>query len=191
MFKNVVFETSVFSKTQILDTDLKQIVLVGKSNVGKSSFINTVANQKRLCYVGNTPGKTKSINYFNVNNEFYLVDLPGYGYSKMSQVEKTQTNNLIDAYITNNDKISHILFLIDIRHEPSNNDKLMYDWLVSQNLPFTIIANKADKIAKTKIDEYILKIRKGLFAKEEIIPFSSQTRINVDIIENLLFESLK
>lgn len=191
MLKNFAFETSVFSKDKIIKTELKQIVLVGKSNVGKSSFINSLANQKKLAYVGNTPGKTRCINYYNVNKEFYLVDLPGYGYSKMSQVEKNQTNKLIDTYVTNNDKIAHIFFLVDIRHEPTNNDKLMYDWLAGQNIPFTIVANKADKIAKTKIDDHLLQITKGLFAKEHIVAFSSETKLNLDKIVELIEKEVK
>ncbi|MNI27852.1 putative GTP-binding protein EngB [compost metagenome] len=190
MLKNMKFETSVFSKDKIIETDLPQIVLVGKSNVGKSSFINSLANQKRLAYVGNTPGKTRCLNYYNVNEEFYIVDLPGYGYSKMSETEKKQTNKLIDSYISGNSKIAHIFFLVDIRHSPSNNDKLMYDWLVSQNIAFTIVASKADKIAKTKVDDYVLNVVKGLFAKERILPFSSETKLNLDKIEEIIKEEL-
>lgn len=191
MLKNIIFETSVFCKEKILKTDLKQIVLVGKSNVGKSSFINSLANNKSLAYVGQTPGKTRSINYYNVDNSFYIVDLPGYGYSKMSQVEKNLTNNLIDTYITKNDKIAHIFLIVDIRHEPTNNDRIMYDWILGQNIPFTIIANKSDKITKTKVDEHLLNITKGLFAKEKAIPFSSESKLNLEQIENIIEECVK
>lgn len=188
MFKNVKFETSVFTKDKILKTDLKQIVLVGKSNVGKSSFINSICNQKKLAKVGQTPGKTRSLNYYNVNNEFYLVDLPGYGYSTMSQKEKQTTSEMINKYITNNELISHIFFLVDIRHKPTENDRIMYEWLLDKNIPFTIVATKADKIAKTKIQNYLLDITKTLFAKENIIAFSSENKFNVDTIENIIKE---
>lgn len=188
MLHNIKFETSVFKKDKILKTDLKQIVLVGKSNVGKSSFINSVANQKRLAKVGQTPGKTKSLNYYNVNNEFYIVDLPGYGFSKMSQAEQKSTNELINKYIHNNDLIAHIFFLVDIRHNPTQNDRIMYEWLLEQNIPFTIVATKADKIAKTKIDSYLLEITKTLFAKEKILAFSSENKLNVDTIETIIKE---
>lgn len=184
MLKNAKFETSVFSKDKLVKTDLKQIVLVGKSNVGKSSFINALANHKGLAKVGQTPGKTKCLNYYNVNNEFYIVDLPGYGYSTMSASEKANTSKLINYYIENNSNICHIFFLVDIRHKPTNDDRIMYEWLLEKNIPFTIIANKADKIAKTKIDSYLLEITKALFAKEEIIAFSSQNKQNLEIIEN-------
>ena len=182
MLNNVKFETSIFNYNNILNTNKPQIVLVGKSNVGKSSFINTITNQKKLAKVGQTPGKTRSINFFNVNDEFYLVDLPGYGFSKMSDIQKQQINKLIDTYISKSKNIKHIFFLVDIRNKPSENDRQMYEWLLNRNVPFTIVATKADKIANTKINDYIKEIRKLLFAKEEIIPFSSEKKINVDII---------
>lgn len=184
MLKNVKFETSVFSKDKILKTDLKQIVLVGKSNVGKSSFINSLANHKGLAKVGQTPGKTRCLNYYNVNDDFYIVDLPGYGYSTMSGAEKQNTSKLINYYIETSKNIAHIFFLVDIRHKPTNDDRLMYEWLLSKNIPFTIVANKSDKVAKTKVDSYLLEITKALFAKEEIIAFSSQTKQNLEVIEN-------
>lgn len=190
MINNIKFQTSVFNKSKILKTDLKQIVLVGKSNVGKSSFINSIANQKRLAKVGQTPGKTRSLNYYNVNNEYYIVDLPGYGFSKMSQAEKKSTDELINKYIHNNELISHIFFLVDIRHKPTENDRIMYEWLLEQNVPFTIVATKADKIAKTKIDSYLLDITKTLFAKERIIAFSSENKLNVELVENIIKENI-
>lgn len=190
MLKNIKFETSVFSKDKILKTDLKQVVLVGKSNVGKSSFINSLANQKKLAKVGQTPGKTRSLNYYNVNNEFYLVDLPGYGYSKMSQAEKKSTSEMINKYISNNKLIVHIFFLVDIRHKPTENDRVMYEWLLEKEIPFTIIATKADKIAKTKIPDYLLQITKTLFAKEKIIAYSSDNKINIEEIENIIYEKV-
>lgn len=191
MINNIKYETSAFSKKNILKTDKKQIVLVGKSNVGKSSFINSIANQKRLAKVGQTPGKTKSLNYYNVNNEYYIVDLPGYGYSTMTKQEKLKTSEMINEYIHNNPNIAHIFFLIDIRHKPTNDDRIMYDWLIEQNIPFTIIATKADKVAKTKIDEYLLQITKTLFSKENIIAFSSESKLNVDKIETLIKDNVK
>lgn len=191
MINNIKYETSAFSKKNILKTDKKQIVLVGKSNVGKSSFINSIANQKGLAKVGKTPGKTKSLNYYNVNNEYYIVDLPGYGYSTMTKQEKLKTSEMINEYIHNNPNIAHIFFLVDIRHKPTNDDRIMYDWLIEQNIPFTIIATKADKIAKTKIDEYLLQITKTLFSKENIIAFSSESKLNLDKIETLIKDNVK
>lgn len=190
MIKNMTFETSVFSKDKLLNTDKIQIILVGKSNVGKSSFINSLACQKRLAKVGNTPGKTKCLNYYNVDDRFYIVDLPGYGYSTMSKTEKDNIAKLIDAYLSSNN-VTHIFFLMDIRHNATKDDKLMYEYLLSYNIPFTIIANKADKIAKTKVNDYVSNLTKTLFAKEEIIPFSSENKLNIDLIENIINELTK
>lgn len=190
MLKNMKFETSVFSYKQILNTELKQIVMVGKSNVGKSSFINSLANRKNLAKVGQVPGKTKSLNYYNVDSKFYIVDVPGYGYSTMSLKEKENTSKLVDKYLTNNKNIVHIFFLVDIRHDPTENDRIMYDFLLSKNIPFTIIATKADKLSKTKIDDNLLNITKNLFAKEDIIAFSSSSKLNQDKIEKIIYESI-
>lgn len=190
MLKNMKFKMSAFNIKDLLNTDKKQIVLVGKSNVGKSSFINTLANQKHLAKVGQTPGKTKSINYYDVNDEFFLVDLPGYGYSNMTKKEKENTSKLINYYIENNDKISHIFFLVDIRHKPTENDRIMYDWLLSKQISFTIAATKCDKIGPVKREECISIIRKTLFAKEDIIPFSSEKNLNVDLIEKIIEKNI-
>lgn len=187
MLKNVKFEASVYEYNKLIKTDKTQIVLVGKSNVGKSSFINAISNQKKLAKVGQTPGKTRSINYYNVNNEFYIVDLPGYGYSTMSEAEKMKINKLIDTYISNTQEIKHIYFLVDIRNNPSQNDRQMYEWLLDKKIPFSIIATKADKIAKTKLEDYTKEITKALFAKESIRPFSSDKKINIDeVCEEIL-----
>lgn len=191
MLKNVNFETSVYDYSKLLKTDKAQVVLVGKSNVGKSSFINAISNQKKLAKVGQTPGKTRSINYYNVNNEFYIVDLPGYGYSTMSESEKIKINKLIDTYISKTPQIKHIYFLVDIRNKPSQNDRQMYEWLLDKKIPFSIIATKADKVAKTKMDDYTKEITKSLFAKEKITPFSSDKKINVDFICDEILEIAK
>lgn len=191
MLKNVKFEASVYDYSKLIKTDKTQIVLVGKSNVGKSSFINALCNNKKLAKVGQTPGKTRSINYYNVNNEYYLVDLPGYGYSTMSESEKSKINKLIDTYVSNTPEIKHIYFLVDIRNKPSENDRAMYEWLLAKEIPFSIIATKADKIAKTKMQTQANEITKYLFAKEKITPFSSDKKINIDLICNEIEEIAK
>lgn len=191
MLKNVKFEVSVYEFNKLIKTDKPQIVLVGKSNVGKSSFINAISNQKKLAKVGQTPGKTRSINYYNVNNEFYIVDLPGYGYSTMSEAEKNKINKLIDVYISKTPEIKHIYFLVDIRNNPSANDRQMYEWLLDKKIPFSIIATKADKVAKTKMEDYTKEITKQLFAKENITPFSADKKINIDVICDEILEIAK
>lgn len=184
--KNATFTKSIFNKRDLLQDNLPTFVMVGKSNVGKSSFINALTNNKKLAKVGSNPGKTRSINYFKINNEIYLVDLPGYGFSKMSLKEKENINKLTNEFLETNLNIRHIFFLVDIRHEPTENDRAMYDWLASKEIPCTIIANKADKLSKTKANEMLAVIRKRLFADNEIIAFSSETKTGVQEVLNII-----
>ena len=184
--RNAKFIKSVFKNSDIISDDLPIFVMVGKSNVGKSSFINTLTNNKKLAKVGSSPGKTRSINYFEIDNKFYLVDLPGYGFSKMSIKEKEAINKLTDYFLNSNINIRHIFFLIDIRHEPTVNDRNMYDWIASTSIPCTIIANKADKLSKSKVQESIRVIQKQLFADNDIIPFSSEHKIGVQDVLKII-----
>lgn len=188
--KNVKFIRSVFNKQDIINDDLPIIAMVGKSNVGKSSFINTLTNNKRTAKVGATPGKTKCINYFLVDNKFYLVDLPGYGYSTMSEKEKENINKLTNYFLECNKNIKHIFSLIDIRHLPSEDDKTMYDWLKVHNKNFSLILNKADKLSHTKIEENKLQITKALFCTEELIPFSTETKLNLDKVLKIIQDNI-
>ena len=141
--KNVKFVKSVFNKQDLIHDDLPIIAMVGKSNVGKSSFINALTNNKNTAKVGATPGKTKCLNFFLIDNKFYLVDLPGYGYSTMSEREKESINKLTNYFLETNTNIKHIFSLIDIRHLPSKDDRAMYDWLEARNKDFTVILNNA------------------------------------------------
>ena len=187
--KNANFVKSIFNNKDLLQDNLPTFVMVGKSNVGKSSFINALTNNKKLAKVGSNPGKTRSINYFKINDEFYLVDLPGYGFSKMSLKEKENINKLTNNFLENNLNIRHIFFLVDIRHDPTENDRAMYDWLASKQIPCTIIANKADKLSKTKAEEMLQIIRKKLFADNEIIAFSSENKIGVENVLKIIKEN--
>ena len=182
MLKNIKYETSVFSKDKILKTDLKQIVLVGKSNVGKSSFINTLVNRKKLARTSSEPGKTRQINFYNMDNKFYFVDLPGYGYSKMYKQEQIKVGNFIEEYLKKSKNIALIIFLIDIRHSPTENDRLMYQYVINSNSPCIIIANKADKIAVTKVDSYVKDLQNELNPLKDFtfLPYSSERRIYSD-----------
>lgn len=184
--KNTKFVKSIFNNKELIQDNLPTFVMVGKSNVGKSSFINTLTNNKKLAKVGSNPGKTRSINYFNVNNQFYLVDLPGYGFSKMSLKEKESINKLTNNFLEKSLNIRHIFFLVDIRHEPTENDRAMYDWLAEKQIPCTIVANKADKLSKTKAEEMLTIIRKRLFADSDIVAFSSEHKIGVEEILKIL-----
>ncbi len=179
IIKNSEFTISAVSPKQYPQDNLPQIVLVGKSNVGKSSFINTMLNRKNLARTSSEPGKTRLINFYKANNEFYFVDLPGYGFSKMSKVQQVEVGNFIEEYLAKCKDIALVIFLIDIRHNPTENDKLMYNYIINQNLPCIIIANKADKIAVTKVDDRVLELSNSLNPLHDIpfIPFSSERKV--------------
>lgn len=186
--KNPNFEISAVSPKQYPKNNLPEIVLVGKSNVGKSSFINTMINRKRLARTSSEPGKTRQINFYNIDNQFYFVDLPGYGYSKMSKVEQEKVGEFIEEYLFNREQIALIIFLIDIRHSPSINDKLMYNYVISSKLPFIILANKADKIAITKVENSVKNLQKEInpIGDAIMLPFSSERKIYKDDVFNII-----
>ena len=182
LVKNPKFEISAVSPKQYPKNNLPEIVLVGKSNVGKSSFVNTMINRKKLARTSSEPGKTRQINFYNIDDTFYFVDLPGYGYSKMSKKEQVQVGKFIEEYIFNRKEISLIIFLVDIRHNPTENDKLMYNYIISSGLPCLILANKADKIAVTKVEQTVSDLQKQINPIGDIttLPFSSERKIYKD-----------
>lgn len=184
--KNPKFEISAVRPNQYPSNDLPEIVLVGKSNVGKSSFINTMINRKKLARTSSEPGKTRQINFYNIDETFYFVDLPGYGYSKMSKTEQEKVGQFIEQYLFKSPKIALIIFLIDIRHNPSDNDKLMYNYVMSSGQPFIILANKADKIAPTKVLDCVSSIQKILnpLGDNVFLPFSSEKKVYCDEVWN-------
>ena len=188
LIKNPKFEISAVTTKQYPNNDLPQIVLVGKSNVGKSSFINTMVNRKKLARTSSEPGKTRQINFYNMDDNFYFVDLPGYGYSKMSKKEQAIVGNFIEEYLKKSKNIALILFLIDIRHTPTSNDQLMYDYIIKCNLPCLVIANKADKIAKTKVLDASKNIQNQLNPIGDIttLPFSSEKKIYCEDVWNII-----
>lgn len=177
--KNPKFEISAVSPKQYPKNKLPEIVLAGKSNVGKSSFINTLINRKKLARTSSEPGKTRQINFYNMDDLFYFVDLPGYGYSKMSKEEQLRVGQFIEKYLSIRENIQLIILILDIRHKPTEDDKLMYNYIRSTNIPFIVIANKADKLAVTKVDIAIEEIKKELkiLSGVTVIPFSSERRI--------------
>ena len=192
IIKNAEFTISATNPKQYPKDDLPQIVLVGKSNVGKSSFINTMVNRKKLARTSSEPGKTRQINFYNMDNKFYFVDLPGYGYSKMSKQEQVRVGHFIEEYLGTCKNIALIIFLIDIRHSPTENDKLMYRYIIDSERPCIVVANKADKIAVTKVDSAVASLQKELNPLKDLsfIPFSSERKIYTDnawdLIENYL-----
>mgnify|MGYP000345607155 FL=1 len=192
IIKNPRFEISAVKANQYPKNGLPEVVLVGKSNVGKSSFINTMINRKKLARTSSEPGKTRQLNFYNMDDKFYFVDLPGYGYSKMSKQEQVKVGEFIEYYLQHRKEICLIIFLVDIRHNPTQNDFLMYDYVIRSGLPCMILANKADKIAKTKVDDTAKNIQKQLNPIGDIttLPFSSERKVYSDevwkIIESYL-----
>ena len=191
--QNPKFEISAVKPSQYPTNNLPEIVLVGKSNVGKSSFINTMINRKKLARTSSEPGKTRQINFYNIDETFYFVDLPGYGYSKMSKQEQVKVGNFIEEYLFKRQQISLIIFLIDIRHSPTANDKLMYNYVISSKLPFIILANKADKIAITKVSDQVSNLLKEInpIGDATCLPFSSERKIYKEDVWNIIDEYIK
>lgn len=181
IIKNPKFEISAVSKKQYPKGDMPEIVLVGKSNVGKSSFVNTMINRKSLARTSNVPGKTRQINFYNMDDKFYFVDLPGYGFSKMSKQEKVISGRYIEEYLEEGKNVALIILVLDIRHNPTADDMLMYDYILKSNLPFMVLTNKADKIAITKVDAEVEKIKEILgISYSTILPFSAERKIYID-----------
>lgn len=186
---NATFITSAADKKGFLKTDKPIICVAGKSNVGKSSFINMLANQKKLAKTSNTPGRTRLVNYFDFG-EFILADLPGYGYAKVSKSEKGKWSKTLSDFF-NFTKITHAISLVDIRHDPTEDDKMMIKLLYAQIIPFTLVATKADKIAKTKVKQQAKQVASKLgLTGANIIATSAETRLGkeevLDAIERAL-----
>ena len=178
VIKNVELEIVCGITSKLPDTELMEIAFAGKSNVGKSSLINALLNRKSLARTSATPGKTQTINFYNVNKELYLVDLPGYGYAKVSPKEKEQWGKLIERYLYTSKKLRAVFLLIDIRHEPTANDKMMYDWIVYHGYNPIIIATKLDKLKRSQIQKHVKMVKQGLnlVPGTKVIPFSSVTK---------------
>ena len=187
VIKNVHLETVCGITSKIPENTLPEIAFAGKSNVGKSSLINALMNRKSYARISATPGKTQTINFYNINQEFYLVDLPGYGYAKVSEQEKQKWGQMVERYLHGSKQLRAVFLLIDIRHDPSANDKMMYDWIVSWGYHPIIIATKLDKIKRSQKDKQVKAVRQGLglLPGTEVIPFSSVTKQGRDEIWEL------
>lgn len=188
IIKNVNLETVCGITSTLPQNDKPEIAFAGKSNVGKSSLINALMNRKSYARISATPGKTQTINFYNINDTMYLVDLPGYGYAKVSQQEKEKWGKMIERYLHGSSQLRAVFLLIDIRHDPSANDKMMYDWIVSQGYHPIIIATKLDKVKRSQVEKHMKMIRQGLklVPGTKIIPFSSMTKQGRDEIWDLV-----
>ncbi len=178
VIKSVELETVCGITSELPDTDKPEVAFAGKSNVGKSSLINGLMNRKALARTSAQPGKTQTINYYNINNCMYLVDLPGYGYAKITLREKEKWGRMIENYLHTSRQLKAVFLLIDIRHEPSDNDRQMYDWIVYQGFDPIIIATKSDKVSRRKLPDHIRMIREGLNLKSgtPLFPYSALTK---------------
>ena len=180
------FIISAMRISQYPTDGLSEFMRVGRSNVGKSSFINTIANNKKLARVSNTPGKTRNLNFYLLNNSFYLVDVPGYGYASVSKKEQRKFGLMIEEYLEKRPNLKRVFMLVDLRHKPSEDDILMYKYLKYFNLPVTIIATKADKLSNNRREKAvsvalkILELQKG----DNFIPFSNMTKEGRDKVLN-------
>ena len=190
VIKEVSLETVCGITSTIPDNQLPEIAFAGKSNVGKSSLINALMNRKSLARTSSQPGKTQTINFYNINHAMYLVDLPGYGYAKVSESERAKWGKMIENYLHKSKQLKAVFLLIDIRHTPGANDKTMYDWIVYQGYQPIIIATKLDKLKRSQVQKALKEVRSGLGLKADdiVIPFSAQTKQGRDEIWELMDE---
>ncbi len=182
IIRSLNLETVCGITSSLPDNPYPEIAFAGKSNVGKSSLINTLMNRKSYARISATPGKTQTINFYNINDELYLVDLPGYGYAKVSEKEKKQWGKLIERYLHGSKQLKAVFLLIDIRHAPSANDRRMYEWIVANGYRPVVIATKLDKIKRSQKDKHLKLVREGLsvLPGTTVIPFSSVSRQGKD-----------
>ncbi|MDE7156658.1 MAG: ribosome biogenesis GTP-binding protein YihA/YsxC [Lachnospiraceae bacterium] len=186
--KNAELETVCGITSVLPDNQMPEIAFAGKSNVGKSSLINGLLNRKSLARTSSAPGKTQTINFYNVNKELYFVDLPGYGYAKVSRETQEKWGVMIEKYLKTSGQLKAVLLLIDIRHEPSANDRNMYEWINYNGYKPIIIATKLDKINRSQIQKHIKMLKTGLNVLPDttVIPFSATTKQGRDEILELI-----
>ena len=193
VIKSINLETVCGITSALPENDRPEVAFAGKSNVGKSSMINALMNRKSYARISATPGKTQTINFYNINDALYLVDLPGYGYARVSEKEKEQWGRMIERYLHSSSQLKAVFLLIDIRHEPSANDRLMSKWIVDQGYEPVIIATKLDKIKRSQVQKHVKMLKEGLalVPGTTVIPFSSVTKQGRDEIWELIEKDCK
>ncbi|WP_174919127.1 ribosome biogenesis GTP-binding protein YihA/YsxC [Peptacetobacter hominis] len=181
---------SAVKQSQYPVDGLPEIALAGRSNVGKSSLTNALLNRRNFARTSSTPGKTRTINFYLINKEFFFVDLPGYGYAKVAKSEKDKWGEIMERYLSDRDELCAIFLLVDIRHEPTNDDKMMYDWIKHFGYDCVVIATKADKISRGQYQKHMSIIRKKLQMEkdEKIIPVSSSKKTGIEELWNTIVE---
>ena len=182
VIKKVNLDIVIGVTSAIPDTQYPEVAFAGKSNVGKSSLINSLMNRKSYARTSSQPGKTQTINFYNINDYMYLVDLPGYGYANASPAVKAKWGKMIETYLRKSANLKQVFLLVDIRHDPSENDKMMYDWIVDNGFRPVIIATKLDKLKRSQVAKHVKAVRMGLGLREDdiLIPFSSETKQGLD-----------
>ena len=188
VIKKVNLDIVIGVTSAIPDTEFPEVAFAGKSNVGKSSLINAIMNRKSYARTSSQPGKTQTINFYNINDAMYLVDPPGYGYANASPAVKAKWGKMIEKYLRQSANLKQVFLLVDIRHDPSENDKMMYNWIVDNGFRPVIIATKLDKLKRSQIAKHVKAVRAGLGLKEDdiLIPFSSQTKQGLDELWNTI-----
>ena len=182
VIKKVNLDIVIGVTSAIPDTEYPEVAFAGKSNVGKSSLINSLMNRKSYARTSSQPGKTQTINFYNINDCMYLVDLPGYGYANASPAVKAKWGKMIEKYLRKSVNLKQVFLLVDIRHDPSENDKMMYNWIVDNGFRPVIIATKLDKLKRSQVAKHVKAVRTGLGLREDdiLIPFSSETKQGLD-----------
>ena len=182
VIKKVNLDIVIGVTSAMPDTQYPEVAFAGKSNVGKSSLINSLMNRKSYARTSSQPGKTQTINFYNINDSMYLVDLPGYGYANASPAVKAKWGKMIEKYLRKSANLKQVFLLVDIRHDPSENDKMMYDWIVDNGFRPVIIATKLDKLKRSQVAKHVKAVRMGLGLREDdiLIPFSSETKQGLD-----------
>lgn len=184
VINNAKFVLSAVMPQQYPISILKEVAFAGRSNVGKSSIINTLLNRKAIARVAQTPGKTREINFYDLDQKLYFVDLPGYGYAKVSKEKKSTWGDIIGTYLNTRETLALIIMLVDIRHTPTQDDCVMYEWIHNSNIPFVIVASKVDKIPRSQVKPRVDDIRKTLGLEKDavVIPYSSESKQGKDEI---------
>ncbi len=188
VIKSVELETVCGPTSKLPENTLPELAFAGKSNVGKSSLINALMNRRSLARTSSSPGKTQTINFYNINKEVYLVDLPGYGYAKATERERERWGVMIENYLGSSKQLKAVFLLVDIRHAPSANDRQMYEWMAYMGFDPIVIATKLDKIKRSQVAKQLKLVREGLGADKDtlILPFSATTKQGREEIWDLM-----